>query len=238
MEGRQVSPSARSTIERSRPMLPRAGDAAPDGSRGLTTSRSGGDLDGDLPRSGDRIPRVAALPAPPLDGPRTAEAIRGGRSSPLARPGRPGRRQPVQDAPHCRSIDGASRRDEPSADVARPSARTGSETRRRRLHRLSARRPARLGGSPALHVGASGVTTPTSMNVVVGHGTKQPPYQERQGWRRRRESNPCTRLCRPLPKPLGHAAEGGSPYLAPASRPEPRSGHSRRQQALVHQTFV
>ncbi len=25
-------------------------------------------------------------------------------------------------------------------------------------------------------------------------------------WRRRRESNPCTRFCRPLPKPLGHVA--------------------------------
>src|SRR6202161_1391413 len=25
-------------------------------------------------------------------------------------------------------------------------------------------------------------------------------------WRRRRESNPCTGLCRPLPKPLGHSA--------------------------------
>jgi hypothetical protein len=30
-------------------------------------------------------------------------------------------------------------------------------------------------------------------------------------WRRRGESNPCTRLCRPLPKPLGHAAEGRPP---------------------------
>src|SRR5688500_13283706 len=25
-------------------------------------------------------------------------------------------------------------------------------------------------------------------------------------WRRRRESNPCTRFCRPLPEPLGHVA--------------------------------
>jgi hypothetical protein len=29
-------------------------------------------------------------------------------------------------------------------------------------------------------------------------------------WRRRRESNPCTGLCRPLPKPLGHSAAGAS----------------------------
>ena len=28
--------------------------------------------------------------------------------------------------------------------------------------------------------------------------------------RRRRESNPCTGLCRPLPKPLGHSAVGAS----------------------------
>ena len=28
--------------------------------------------------------------------------------------------------------------------------------------------------------------------------------------RRRRESNPCTGLCRPLPKPLGHSAAGAS----------------------------
>src|SRR5918998_6631878 len=27
-------------------------------------------------------------------------------------------------------------------------------------------------------------------------------------WRRRRESNPCTRFCRPLPEPLGHVATG------------------------------
>ena len=31
-----------------------------------------------------------------------------------------------------------------------------------------------------------------------------------QDWRRRRESNPCTGLCRPLPKPLGHSAVGAS----------------------------
>ncbi len=30
-------------------------------------------------------------------------------------------------------------------------------------------------------------------------------------WRRRGESNPCTGLCRPLPKPLGHVARSGSP---------------------------
>ena len=30
-------------------------------------------------------------------------------------------------------------------------------------------------------------------------------------WRRRRESNPCTGLCRPLPKPLGHSATKGMP---------------------------
>ena len=52
--------------------------------------------------------------------------------------------------------------------------------------------------------------------------------------RRRRESNPCTRLCRPLPKPLGHAAEGGSPYPPSVGRPEPLPSHG----GLAHQTFV
>ena len=32
----------------------------------------------------------------------------------------------------------------------------------------------------------------------------------KQYGRRRRESNPCTGLCRPLPKPLGHSATGAS----------------------------
>jgi hypothetical protein len=32
----------------------------------------------------------------------------------------------------------------------------------------------------------------------------------KQYGRRRRESNPCTGLCRPLPKPLGHSAAGAS----------------------------
>ena len=32
-------------------------------------------------------------------------------------------------------------------------------------------------------------------------------------WRRRRESNPCTRFCRPLPEPLGHVATGHLDWL-------------------------
>jgi hypothetical protein len=32
-------------------------------------------------------------------------------------------------------------------------------------------------------------------------------------WRRRRESNPCTRFCRPLPGPLGHVATGRFDWL-------------------------
>ena len=35
-----------------------------------------------------------------------------------------------------------------------------------------------------------------------GEGGRRPPNMRR----RRRESNPCTGLCRPLPKPLGHSA--------------------------------
>ena len=37
------------------------------------------------------------------------------------------------------------------------------------------------------------------------------PLGVRGSWRRRRESNPCTGLCRPLPKPLGHSAARGMP---------------------------
>jgi hypothetical protein len=34
-------------------------------------------------------------------------------------------------------------------------------------------------------------------------------------WRRRRESNPCKRFCRPLPEPLGHVATGTVRLAAP-----------------------
>ena len=34
-------------------------------------------------------------------------------------------------------------------------------------------------------------------------------------WRRRRESNPCTRFCRPLPEPLGHVATRSIRLAAP-----------------------
>src|SRR5690349_18666637 len=37
------------------------------------------------------------------------------------------------------------------------------------------------------------------------------------GWRRRPESNRCTGLCRPLPKPLGHAARTGHVSVAPVT---------------------
>src|SRR3954453_12705275 len=37
----------------------------------------------------------------------------------------------------------------------------------------------------------------------------------RTRWRRRPESNRCTGLCRPLPKPLGHAARTGHVSVAP-----------------------
>ena len=49
--------------------------------------------------------------------------------------------------------------------------------------------------------------------VLTGETKRAPDlglYQVR-GWRWRRESNPCTGLCRPLPKPLGHATREGSP---------------------------
>ena len=39
-------------------------------------------------------------------------------------------------------------------------------------------------------------------------------------WRRRRESNPCTGLCRPLPKPLGHSATKAMPQ----GHTDPQSG--------------
>ena len=40
----------------------------------------------------------------------------------------------------------------------------------------------------------------------MGKVAERPPNMQR----RRRESNPCTGLCRPLPKPLGHSAIGAS----------------------------
>jgi hypothetical protein len=46
----------------------------------------------------------------------------------------------------------------------------------------------------------------------------QVPFRYR---RRRRESNPCTGLCRPLPKPLGHSA-------TEAARPTPDEAAARR----------
>ncbi len=61
------------------------------------------------------------------------------------------------------------------------------------------RRMSLLGAHPrgrALHPGAVGSE---SINPT-GWGSA------RFGWRRRAESNRCAGLCRPLPKPLGHAA--------------------------------
>src|SRR5262249_4883751 len=46
--------------------------------------------------------------------------------------------------------------------------------------------------------------------------------------RRRRESNPCTGLCRPLPKPLGHSAAGASSQRAASSLQVPRCRASER----------
>ena len=57
---------------------------------------------------------------------------------------------------------------------------------------------------------------------VMGHLPAPPghaPLSASTFWRRRRESNPGTGLCRPLPKPLGHAARKRSPYRRPAARP-------------------
>ena len=44
--------------------------------------------------------------------------------------------------------------------------------------------------------------------------------------RRRRESNPCTGLCRPLPKPLGHSATEALPA---AERPAQKTHHGSRE---------
>ena len=44
--------------------------------------------------------------------------------------------------------------------------------------------------------------------------------------RRRRESNPCTGLCRPLPKPLGHSATEALPA---AERPAQKAHHGSRE---------
>ena len=61
--------------------------------------------------------------------------------------------------------------------------------------------------------------------VVLASHLKAPPGPGRGLWpgkRRRRESNPCTGLCRPLPKPLGHSAtEVPRPATATAASGRP-----------------
>ena len=71
------------------------------------------------------------------------------------------------------------------------------------------------GHPPGSKLGASGSKTRGFRGVIPGR-TRSPPIQPKKApeqalylagaWRRRRESNPGTGLCRPLPKPLGHAA--------------------------------
>jgi hypothetical protein len=46
-------------------------------------------------------------------------------------------------------------------------------------------------------------------------GSKRAAGSVLGNWRRRRESNPCTRFCRPLPEPLGHVATGLFTLAAP-----------------------
>ena len=47
--------------------------------------------------------------------------------------------------------------------------------------------------------------------IQPGCASSWPSSCQRRRERRRRESNPCTGLCRPLPKPLGHSATKGMP---------------------------
>jgi hypothetical protein len=53
-------------------------------------------------------------------------------------------------------------------------------------------------------------------------------------WRRRRESNPGTGLCRPLPKPLGHAAATGHHSLDVYAGSPPHVGR-REPSAPTHE---
>ena len=59
---------------------------------------------------------------------------------------------------------------------------------------------------------------------LLGAPRSSPVYPAAEKWRRRRESNPCTGLCRPLPKPLGHSAVGASsPAATSAASPRLRA---------------
>jgi hypothetical protein len=58
---------------------------------------------------------------------------------------------------------------------------------------------------PVADVGA--VADGFGLRAALTDGTLTCHYAGPEPWRRRPESNRCTGLCRPLPKPLGHAAQ-------------------------------
>ena len=59
---------------------------------------------------------------------------------------------------------------------------------------------------PSVRAGNDGGAIPQSRLATLTDGQVPPRHR-----RRRRESNPCTGLCRPLPKPLGHSATEACP---------------------------
>src|SRR5205085_83771 len=66
----------------------------------------------------------------------------------------------------------------------------------------------RENGSGDVHPG------PRAIDVVVDTFRSDGSMDGWDGWRRRWDSNPRLRLCRPLPGPLGYAATGGLTLVA------------------------
>src|ERR1700722_18221437 len=65
----------------------------------------------------------------------------------------------------------------------------------------------------------------TSASLPVSRGQVIYFTYKGQPWRRRAESNRRTGLCRPLPKPLGHAAVSRHERAASLTAGVPRPGH-------------
>ena len=125
-------------------------------------------------------------------------------------------RDPVDDAAH--EADRAEAEERVPARARRPQCvaertTTGSPPKVSSTTRQMPTTPTRKATSVRHYLGNYSPQGPVRQSVEPGHFVLRL-------WRRRRESNPCTRFCRPLPEPLGHVATDS--WLAAPRGFEPR----------------
>ena len=100
-----------------------------------------------------------------------------------------------------------------SAGAAAPAVRARIHRPGRRNRRLGVSARAERGTAPDVAPDAFGAGVRNSAATTRCSSVPARPTANNSGERRRRESNPRTGLCRPLPEPLGYAAGRPSPTL-------------------------